>query len=169
MNSFPKSSYSTEGEAVLRPSLLFRPLELDRAWLRLFLISPLVKRFRLSLVTWIRDSHGRTGRLDVRQLFSRKCGSCLDLENSSSTPLFVKTFLWARDCSPVVLFHFLSSILHLNEGCSNRFKIIKSACCEAGTQSFLNLSQKSLRVQRSCCWYTSHVRVFLTCLNTPPF
>ena len=29
MNSFPKSSYSTEGEAVLRPSLLFRPLELD--------------------------------------------------------------------------------------------------------------------------------------------
>ena len=29
MNSFPNSSYSTEGEAVLRPSLLFRPLELD--------------------------------------------------------------------------------------------------------------------------------------------
>ena len=28
MNSFPKSSCS-EGEAVLRPSLLFRPLELD--------------------------------------------------------------------------------------------------------------------------------------------
>ena len=107
---------------------------------------------------------GLLGRLDVRQLFSRKCGSCLDLENNASFPLFVKTFLWTRDCSPVVLFHFLGSILHLNEGCSNRFKIIKRNWA-LGTRYLEKLTTKCLVMADQLSPVVVNLPVIISCIG----
>ena len=60
-----------------------------------------------------------------RYLGAKPVVDFLLIETSSSAPLLVKTFLWTRDSSPVILLYLLGSILHLNEGRSGRLKIIK--------------------------------------------
>ena len=135
-----------------------------RAWLRFSCFLFWWRVFRLNLVTWIWDSCGLTGRLDVRQLFSRKCGSCLDLENSSSFPLFVKTFLWTRDCSPVILFHFLGSILHLKKSCPSRFKIIKRNWA-FGTRYLEKLTTKCLVVTDQLSPVVVNLPVIISCIG----
>ena len=134
MNSFPNPSYSTEGEAVLRPSLLFRPLEFpsglaSSAGAELGFDCPDFSFWRrVSGLTSSLGSQilmGLLEDLDVRQLFSRKCGSGLILKTVLPRHCLSRRFSGPETLLSSLLFPPSWFILHLNEGCPSRFQIIK--------------------------------------------
>ena len=133
-NCFLKSFSSSTAAVVLRPSHRFRPLEFDPDLPSSsdgefglgFWFLPRWRVFRFHFVT---DQRSRCLiRLDDLMWHNSSAGIAtpvLIFEDSSTTPLFVQTLLWTRDCFPVIFLHPLGSILHLNKSSPSSSEITK--------------------------------------------